>query len=89
MKARLQGVTTVMSIFQVLFNCSLGNTILTQTNDLSKTLQNPSTSGAKVQETAHLYGSHLSHIFHRKPSFLIEKPGMKNFDEKLRFGARN
>ena len=54
MKARLQGVNAVMSTFQFLFSCSLGKIILKQTDNLSKTLQNPSISPAQGQEIAHL-----------------------------------
>ena len=53
-KARLQGDKAVMSTFQFLFNCSLGKMILKQTDNLSKTLQNPSISAAQGQEIARL-----------------------------------
>ena len=54
MKTRLQGVKAVMSTFQFLFSCSHDKIILKQTDNLSKTLQNPSISATQGQEIAHL-----------------------------------
>ena len=41
MKGRLPGVKAAISTFQFLFSCSLAKRILKQTDNLSKTLQNP------------------------------------------------
>ena len=60
MKSRLQGVRGVMSTFQFLFSCSLGKIILKKTDNLSKTLQNPSMSAAQGQKIAHLVIETLS-----------------------------
>ena len=40
--------------FPVFFSCLLGKAILKQTDNLSKTLQNPSISATQGQEIAHL-----------------------------------
>ena len=54
MKAKLQNVKAVMSTLQLLFNRTLGKTLLKQTDSLSKTLQNPSISAAQGQQIVHL-----------------------------------
>ena len=55
MKTRLQGVKAVMSTFQFLFSCSHDKIILKQADNLSKTLQNPSSIlAAQEQEIAYL-----------------------------------
>ena len=46
MKARVRGVGAIMPTFDFLFNCSLGESILKQTDNLSKALQNSKTSSA-------------------------------------------
>ena len=51
-----------MSTFQFLFSCYLGKITLKQTNNLSKSLQNPSISAAQGQEIPHPVIETLSKI---------------------------
>ena len=52
MKARIRGVRVVMKTFDFIFSCSLGESILRQTDNLSKTLQHSFISAAQAQELA-------------------------------------
>ena len=52
MKARVNGVQTMMSKFNFLFGCITGKTTLTHTDNLSKTLQNPKLSALEAQMIA-------------------------------------
>ena len=52
MKARVRGVKGIMPTFDFLFNCSLGERILKQTDNLSKALQNSNISAAQEQALA-------------------------------------
>ena len=60
MKARIRGVQTVMESFDFVFCCSLSQTILRQTDNLSKTLQHSHRSVAQGQELASLAVKTLS-----------------------------
>ncbi|XP_066914540.1 zinc finger MYM-type protein 1-like [Clytia hemisphaerica] len=50
MRGRIIGVQSKMDTFDFLFGCLLGKTILKQTDNLSKTLQDPKLSAAEGQE---------------------------------------
>jgi hypothetical protein len=52
MKARIIGVSTVMKKFSFYFGCCLGVCLLRQTDNLSKTLQDPRLSAAEGQAVA-------------------------------------
>ena len=52
MKARIRGVQVVMGTFDFVFGCSLGGSILRQTDNFSKTLQHEHFSAAQGQELA-------------------------------------
>ena len=52
MSARIEGVRTVMKTYDFIFGCCLGKLILKQTDNLSRTLQNPALSAAQGQEVA-------------------------------------
>ena len=52
MKARIRGVQVVMGTFYFVFGCSLGGSILRQTDNFSKTLQHEHLSAAQGQELA-------------------------------------
>ncbi|KAJ8028305.1 Zinc finger MYM-type protein 1 [Holothuria leucospilota] len=52
MKARINGVKSVMPTFKFLFGASLGAMILRQTDNLSRTLQDPKLSAAEGQSVA-------------------------------------
>ena len=52
MKARIRGVMTVMTTFDFIFCCCLGQRILKQTDNLSKTLQRKDISAAEGQHLA-------------------------------------
>ena len=52
MKARVNGVQTMMSKFNFLFGCITGKITLTHTDNLSKTLQNPKLSTLEAQMIA-------------------------------------
>ena len=52
MKGRIIGTKSSMNIFSFLFGCLLGKTLLKQTDNLSRTLQNPTLSAAEEQEIA-------------------------------------
>ena len=60
MIARIQGVKTIMSKFEFLFSCSLGERLLKQTDNLSKALQNSTISAAQGQALAHAVVKTLS-----------------------------
>ena len=47
MKARIMGVQTFMTTFEFYFGCSLGELLLSQIDNLSKTLQNPTLSASE------------------------------------------
>ena len=49
LKARIIGVKTMMIKFDFLFGCMIGKTLLNQTDNLSKTLQNPKLSALEAQ----------------------------------------
>ena len=50
MKARVHGAVASMKTFQFLFGCLFGTQILRQTDNLSRTLQNPSLAAVAGQE---------------------------------------
>ena len=52
MKARIRGVQVVMGTFDFVFGCSLGGSILRQTDNFNKTLQHEHFSAAQGQELA-------------------------------------
>ena len=52
MKARIRGAQVVMGTFDFVFGCSLGGSILRQTDNFSKTLQHEHFSAAQGQELA-------------------------------------
>ena len=52
MKARIIGVSTVMKKISFYFGCCLGGCLLRQTDNLSKTLQDPRLSAAEGQAVA-------------------------------------
>ena len=52
MKSRIIGVKTMMFKFDFLFSCVIGKTPLNQTDNLSKTLQNPKLSALEGQTIA-------------------------------------
>ena len=52
MKARIIGVKTTMFKFDFLFGCVIGKTLLNQTDNLSKTLQNPKLSALEGRTIA-------------------------------------
>jgi len=54
MKARISGVKAIMPKFSFFFGCSLGETILRQTDNLSKALQATEISAAEGQHLANL-----------------------------------
>ena len=53
MKARIRGVQSMMNSFNFYFGCSLGERLLKQTDNLSRALQNSSTSAAQGNRLAH------------------------------------
>ena len=53
-RARIIGVQHMMTTFEYFFGLLLGECILKHTDNLSKTLQNPSLSASDSQETAEL-----------------------------------
>lgn len=52
MKARIRGVQSYMKKFDFLFGCHLGKLLLSQTDNLSKTIQKPQTSAVEAQSLA-------------------------------------
>ena len=52
MKARIIGAQTQMESFKFYFGCQLGRTLLSQTDNLSQALQNPSYSAMDAKRLA-------------------------------------
>ena len=52
MKARIIGVNTMMSKFNFLFGCTIGKTLLNQTDNLSEKLQSSKLSALEAQNIA-------------------------------------
>ena len=52
MKARIWSVQSFMDKFSFLFGCHLGKLLLSQTENLSKTIQRPETSAVEAQTSA-------------------------------------
>ena len=72
MNSRVQGVKCVMKAFQFLFRCFLGNMIIKQTHNLSKTLQNATTSAAQGQDLLKNFVKITEEILNRKTSFFMQ-----------------
>ena len=53
MKARIRGVDVYMKTFDYIYGAHLGELILSHSNNLSKTLQNPKLSAVQGQDCAH------------------------------------
>ena len=53
MKARIRGVQSMMTTFNFYFGCTLGEQLLRQTDNLSRALQDSSTSAAQGNRLAH------------------------------------
>ena len=52
MKAKIRRVQSMMTTFQFYFGCSMGELVLRQTDNLSRTLQNAMISAAQGQQLA-------------------------------------
>lgn len=61
-RARITGVQTMMDTFEYFFGLVLGERILKHTDNLSKTLQNPSLAASEGQQLAELTCQTLEHI---------------------------
>ena len=61
-KARIQGVSSQMTMFNYFYGCLLGELILRHTDNLSRTLQNKSMSAAEGQQVAQMTTQTFNHL---------------------------